>query len=192
MRVRVFVNLEAEEHNAEANGDAERLHGFFLTAFENGVVRPCHRATRKQQDHGHQKGQAEGRDGFKSLGRPDIADGFGRIKCCAEERPEKCNEEHDLGGDEQRHAETQADFSDLVVNFLSDAFENNILPPEEHDGENGQNTEDNAFQADRHATDLNLVHEHDRARGQKAGCERTYDGPDAGTDKVVRVGFACA
>ncbi len=82
---------------------------------------------------------------MNALRGPCPADGFGWEEGPVEKGPEERDEEHDFGGDEKRHAEAQTGFCDFVMNFFGDGFEYDVFPPEEHDGENGKESNDGAF-----------------------------------------------
>lgn len=47
-RMGVFIYLEAQEDGTQGCGKAQPKNGFFVLAFENGVVRPCDGASRQQ------------------------------------------------------------------------------------------------------------------------------------------------
>ena len=50
----------------------------------------------------------------------------------------KADEEHHLGGDEQRHAVAQAEPHDRRVEALARGFADHVAPPEEHDAEHAR------------------------------------------------------
>jgi hypothetical protein len=149
MRVRVFVNLEAQEDDAEPTVmPSACTASFFLPS----RMAWCAHVT-VQPESSRIMVIRKGRPNGGMVSIAPWAARHNRLprsggKCRAEERPEKRDEEHDFGCDEQRHAETQTDFGDFIVNAFRYAFENDVLPPEEHDGENSQDAQHNAFQAD--------------------------------------------
>ena len=60
----------------------------------------------------------------------------------AEERPEEGDEEHHLGGDEQRHAVAQAELHDRGVIALEGRLADHVAPPHRHDREHGEDADD--------------------------------------------------
>ena len=90
-----------------------------------------------------------------------------RIQAGIEECPEERDEEHDFGRNEKRHAETKPDFGDTVMDFFLNTFENYVLPPEKHDGQNADHAEDNTFEAYREISQFYIMHEKDETKGRK-------------------------
>ena len=123
---------------------------------------PGHRAAGQQQDHGVDQGQIPGVERNDAFRRPDAGI---RIKGAVEKGPEECCEEHHLGGDEQDHAVAHAELDHGIVVPLEFGFADNIPPPEEHRGQDRQESGDQDIAAERE-----LMHVHDPPdSGDEAG-----------------------
>ena len=85
-----------------------------------------------------------------------------------EEGPEKRDEEHHFRGDKQNHAIAQADLGDFVVHFFLNGFENNILPPEKHTGQNSEQPDRKGGCPDIKPVPFGTMHEKNGAHSQQA------------------------
>ena len=180
-RLGILDRLEGAEADAEQHGQRQAGDQPLAVAMQQRVVRPGHRAARQQQDHGVQEGQAEGVEGQHALRRPDRGRGAGdmlRVEREVEIGPEEGDEEHDLGGDEQRHAVAQADPHHRGVQAGRPRLDEDVAPPEEHGRQHAGDAEVE------HPVDA-VMRQQDDAEHQGAAGEGADDRPGRGIHQVV-------
>ena len=183
-RVAVLEGLHRGEAHAEKDRDDQTLESAVAIPFDQRVVRPGHRRAGQQQDQRIEEGKGKRVKGVDVRRRPDAADRRAREQARGEECPEKGDEEHYLGGDEQRHAVTQSDLYNRGVVVLERRFAHNIAKPHEHDRERRDDTND-------HHDPAVAVHKEDGAGKKDAGGERAEDRPRARIDEVIGMLRCC-
>ena len=107
-------------------------------------MRPGHRGSRQQQDHGVQERQVkriERMNGARRPNRLSIPLGFRKYKE-VEIGPEETDEEHDLAADEQGHAVAQAELHDRAMGAGRARLAHHVSPPEEHRRQHGDRPKD--------------------------------------------------
>src|SRR5215207_5490997 len=108
----VLVRLAGQEGQAQEQADGQPQHQLALVVAADRPHPELHGHARADQDGG-EHGRVPGRQVGGALGRP-----LGGGAADGEVGPEQPAEEHDLGGDEQHHAEQRgADAARLVVLF---------------------------------------------------------------------------
>ncbi len=111
----------------------------------------------------------------------DAAKDRGREEGGAVIGPEKSDEEHHFGTDEQRHPIMQPVLHRRRVGFFSESLMNNVAPPQKHNGKNAHKPDHRSCDAgvDRQAAerDFILVHIHHHEPHHDARRQRAEERP---------------
>ena len=175
----VFKRLQGREQNTQTNSHSESGHEILAVAMLQRVVCPCDRTTGQQQDQRVDQRQIKWIEGGDALWRPHTTDWKQRP---VKESPEKRDEEHYLGSNEQHHAIAHTDLNDRSMMPLILSLTDDVTPPHIHchqDKGKAKAKNGNAI--------LNFVHIHDATDSRSKGRRRPHSRPWAGFNKVIRV-----
>ena len=154
-----------------------------LGVMGEGVVRPGGGTARQQKDQGVDQRQVPGIEGLDASRRPNAINDrrhrTHRVEGAFEEGPEPCEEEHDLGHDEEDEAIAQADADNRGV-IAGLAFMDHFRPPRVHRVED-------AGEADQEHVGPAVLHPQDRAEQHDEGRDGANERPDRRRKDVVVV-----